>query len=92
MKPGFDDNTFTIIFKAPALYCMVSSGRNALPAEPKELNGNIYYNKRITCTVGQVLLLNADAQPVSYLPLSAIQWKEAITYLWLDKVTCIRMV
>ena len=32
------------------------------------------------------LLLNADAQPVSYLPLSAIQWKEAITYLWLDKV------
>ena len=37
--------------------------------------------------MGQVLLLNADAQPVSYLPLSAIQWKEAITYLWLDKVT-----
>lgn len=36
--------------------------------------------------MGQVLLLNADAQPVSYLPLSAIQWKEAITYLWLDKV------
>jgi hypothetical protein len=37
--------------------------------------------------VGQVLLLNADAQPVSYLPLSAIEWKEAITYLWLNKVT-----
>jgi 5-methylcytosine-specific restriction endonuclease McrA len=37
--------------------------------------------------MGQVLLLNADAQPVSYLPLSAIQWQEAITYLWLDKVT-----
>ena len=37
--------------------------------------------------MGQVLLLNADAQPVSYLPLSAIQWKEAITYMWLDKVT-----
>jgi len=37
--------------------------------------------------LGQVLLLNADAQPVSYLPLSSIQWKEAITYLWLDKVT-----
>ena len=34
-----------------------------------------------------VLVLNADAQPVSYLPLSAIQWKEAITYLWMDKVT-----
>ena len=37
--------------------------------------------------MGQVLLLNADAQPVSYLPLSAIQWQDAITYLWLDKVT-----
>lgn len=33
-----------------------------------------------------VLVLNADAQPVSYLPLSAIQWKEAITYMYLDKV------
>ena len=39
MKPGFDENTFTIIFKAGPLYCMVASGRNALPAEPKELNG-----------------------------------------------------
>ena len=37
--------------------------------------------------MSDVLVLNADAQPVSYLPLSAIQWKEAITYLWLDKVT-----
>jgi 5-methylcytosine-specific restriction endonuclease McrA len=37
--------------------------------------------------VSHTLLLNADAQPVSYLPLSAIKWKEAITYLWLDKVT-----
>jgi 5-methylcytosine-specific restriction endonuclease McrA len=32
-----------------------------------------------------VLLLNANAQPVSYLPLSAIRWKDAITYMWLDK-------
>ena len=39
MKPGFDDNTFTVIFKVGPLYCMVASGRNALPAEPKELNG-----------------------------------------------------
>lgn len=31
------------------------------------------------------LVLNADAQPVSYLPLSAVQWKEAISYMWLDK-------
>ena len=37
--------------------------------------------------MAHTLLLNADAQPVSYLPLSAIKWKEAITYLWLDKVT-----
>jgi 5-methylcytosine-specific restriction endonuclease McrA len=36
--------------------------------------------------LSDVLILNADAQPLSYLPLSAIQWKEAITYLWLDKV------
>jgi len=35
--------------------------------------------------VSDVLVLNADAQPISYLPLSAVQWKEAITYLWLDK-------
>lgn len=34
-----------------------------------------------------VLVLNADAQPVSYLPLSTIQWKEAITYMYLDKCT-----
>lgn len=32
-----------------------------------------------------VLLLNADAQPVSYLPLSVIQWKEAIMYMYHDK-------
>ena len=32
------------------------------------------------------LVLNADGQPVSMLPPSTIQWKEAITYLWLDKV------
>jgi 5-methylcytosine-specific restriction endonuclease McrA len=36
--------------------------------------------------VSQVLLLNNDAQPVSYLPLSIIHWTDAITYLWLDKV------
>ena len=32
------------------------------------------------------LVLNADGQPVNYLPLSAINWKEAVTYIWLDKV------
>lgn len=35
--------------------------------------------------MSDVLVLNADAQPVSYLPLSAIQWKEAITYMYLEK-------
>lgn len=35
--------------------------------------------------MADVLLLNADAQPVSYLPLSVIQWKEAISYVYLDK-------
>lgn len=37
--------------------------------------------------MADVLLLNADAQPVSYMPLSAIAWKDAVTYMWLDKVT-----
>ena len=32
------------------------------------------------------LVLNADGQPVSMLPPSTVEWKEAITYLWLDKV------
>lgn len=36
--------------------------------------------------MADTLVLNADGLPISYLPLSAIQWKEAITYLWLDKV------
>jgi len=35
--------------------------------------------------MSDVLVLNADAQPVSYLPLSAVQWKEAITYMFMDK-------
>jgi len=39
MKPGFDENTFTIMFKVGQMYCMVATGKNALPAEPKELNG-----------------------------------------------------
>lgn len=32
-------------------------------------------------------MLNADAQPVSYLPLSTIKWKEAILYMYHDKCT-----
>lgn len=32
------------------------------------------------------LLLNADMQPVSLLPLSIVDWQEAIRYLVLDKV------
>jgi len=32
------------------------------------------------------LVLNADGQPISMLPPSTVEWKEAITYLWLDKV------
>ena len=35
--------------------------------------------------MADVLMLNADAQPVSYLPLSVIQWKEAIMYMYHDK-------
>jgi 5-methylcytosine-specific restriction endonuclease McrA len=32
------------------------------------------------------LVLNADAQPTSLLPLSTIDWQEAIRYMVLDKV------
>jgi 5-methylcytosine-specific restriction endonuclease McrA len=32
------------------------------------------------------LLLNKDAAPISVLPLSAVDWQEAIKYLWLDRV------
>lgn len=35
--------------------------------------------------MGDTLLLNANAQPVSYLPLSAIQWREAILYMYHNK-------
>lgn len=35
------------------------------------------------------LVLNADAAPVSVLPLSVISWQDAVRYLVLDKVTVI---
>jgi len=35
------------------------------------------------------LLLNADASPVTMLPLSTITWQDSIRYLVLDKVTVI---
>lgn len=35
--------------------------------------------------LSDVLILNADAQPVNYLPLSTVDWKEAIRYLYHDK-------
>ena len=37
--------------------------------------------------MSDTLVLNADAQPVSYLPLSSIQWKEAVMYMYHDKCT-----
>ena len=36
--------------------------------------------------MADTLVLNADGQPISLIPPSTINWKEAITYLWLDKV------
>ena len=36
--------------------------------------------------MSDTLLLNADAQPLSVVPLSAIDWQSAIRYIWLDKV------
>jgi 5-methylcytosine-specific restriction endonuclease McrA len=35
--------------------------------------------------MSDVLLLNSDAQPVSYLPLSVLTWQDAIKYMVLDK-------
>jgi 5-methylcytosine-specific restriction endonuclease McrA len=35
--------------------------------------------------MADVLLLNANAQPISYLPLSTIAWKEAILYMYHQK-------
>ena len=35
------------------------------------------------------LLLNSDAQPVSFLPLSTISWQEAIKYMVLEKANVI---
>jgi len=36
-----------------------------------------------------VLVLNVDAQPISYLPLSTVTWESSITYLWLGKCTAV---
>jgi len=36
--------------------------------------------------MADTLVLNTDGMPVSLLPPSTIVWKEAITYMWLDKV------
>ena len=35
--------------------------------------------------MSDVLILNADAQPISYLPLSVVKWKEAIKYMYHNK-------
>ena len=37
--------------------------------------------------MSDVLVLNADAQPLSYLPLSAVGWREAFQQVWLEKCT-----
>jgi 5-methylcytosine-specific restriction endonuclease McrA len=36
--------------------------------------------------MNEVLLLNADVTPVSWLPLSSISWQNAIRLIWLDLV------
>ena len=37
--------------------------------------------------MSDTLVINADGLPVSMLPLSVVQWKEAIMYMYHDKVT-----
>jgi 5-methylcytosine-specific restriction endonuclease McrA len=39
--------------------------------------------------MSNVLLLNADMSPVSLLPLSTVNWQEAVRYMVLDKVEVI---
>jgi 5-methylcytosine-specific restriction endonuclease McrA len=39
--------------------------------------------------MSSTLLLNADAQPVSIMPLSTISWQDAIRYIVLEKVTVV---
>jgi 5-methylcytosine-specific restriction endonuclease McrA len=39
--------------------------------------------------MSNTLLLNADAQPVSFLPLSVISWQDAIKYMVLDKASVV---
>jgi len=36
--------------------------------------------------MADTLVLNADGQPISLLPPSTVNWKEAVTYVWLNKV------
>lgn len=33
MKPGFEDNTYSLMFKVGPMYCMISSGKNMLPVQ-----------------------------------------------------------
>jgi hypothetical protein len=33
MKPGFENNTFTLMFQVGPLYCMISSGKNVYPVD-----------------------------------------------------------
>ena len=35
--------------------------------------------------MADTLLLNADGNPVSYMPLSTLTWEDAIKYMVLDK-------
>lgn len=37
--------------------------------------------------MSDTLVINADGQPVSLLPLSAVSWKEAVLYMYHDKCT-----
>lgn len=48
-------------------------------------HGKIFLTAREERKMSDVLLINADGQPVSLLPLSAIPWKEAILYMYHDK-------
>jgi 5-methylcytosine-specific restriction endonuclease McrA len=41
--------------------------------------------------MSEVLVLNADGQPMSIIPLSVISWKEAVKLAFLDKVSILEV-
>ena len=48
---------------------------------------NWVFNIRNEKLMSDTLLLNADHQPISILPLSVIGWQHAVKLMFLDRIT-----